>query len=365
MNFSVIEREFLQNGRIAAERCVWLFDPACDLHVIGRLADAEKRRRYGNRVFWRRNLHVNPTNVCRLRCPLCAFSRDADAPDAFFLSEDVMVHQVEAAVAGGATEVHVVGGLHPAQSYEGYLRLIGRIHREFPTIAIKAWTAQEIFDFAQSTSRTVESILMELWEAGLRSLPGGGAEIFAPAVREQISPQKIDAETWLNVHRAAHRLGMKTSATILFGHLETSEERADHLLRLRTLQDETGGFTGLVPLAFHPEGTGLADRVAERPTPAESLRMIAAARLILDNFPHIRAYWVSLGIPTAQLALGYGADDFDGTVGDERIHHEAGATSPRGLGAAQLERLIRETGAEPFELTLKVERQHGVAAVLP
>ena len=213
-----------------------------------------------------------------------------------------------------ATELHIVGGIHPDLSYAWYRELIRRLHQSCPEVLLKAWTAAEIYYFAQSTEQTVSFILQDLQSVGLTTLPGGGAEIFAPTIRRQISPDKIDADQWLEVHHVAHQLGMKTTATILFGHIESSADRVDHLLRLRTLQDETQGFVGLVPLAFHPHGTRLSDRVTARPDAAESLRMIAAARLIHDNEPHIKAYWISLRVSTAQLALGYGADDLDGTV---------------------------------------------------
>jgi aminodeoxyfutalosine synthase len=212
---------------------------------------------------------------------------------------------------------------------------------------LKAWTAVEITRFAQLTARSVENILSELIDAGLCCLPGGGAEIFDPEVRRQICPTKADAEAWLEVHRTAHRLGLKTNATMLYGHVESPEQRIDHLVRLRELQDETGGFQAFIPLAFHPEGTELSH--LKRPTGLDDLRTMAVSRLMLDNFPHMKAYWISLGVPTAQIALGYGADDLDGTVRHERIHHDAGSTAPEILTVDQLEALIREAGRTPVE----------------
>jgi aminodeoxyfutalosine synthase len=221
------------------------------------------------------------------------------------------------------------------------------LHAAFPRLHLKAWTAVEIDHFAQITKRPVRSILEELMAAGLGSLPGGGAEIFDPQVRTQVCPRKADTKTWLAIHRTAHQLGLHTNASMLYGHIETIEHRVDHLVELRHLQDQTGGFQAFVPLAFHPEHTAMS--YLNRVSALEDLRVVAVSRLMLDNFDHVKAYWISLGVGTAQTALAYGADDLDGTVRRERIHHEAGATSPEGLGIDQLRALITEAGREPVE----------------
>jgi aminodeoxyfutalosine synthase len=223
------------------------------------------------------------------------------------------------------------------------------LREAYPTLHLKAWTPVEIAWFAQSTGRTNREVLEDLIRVGLGSMPGGGAEIFDPEIRRQLAPRKADAETWLAVHREAHELGLRTNATMLYGHIETVRHRVDHLLRLRELQDETGGFQVFIPLAFHPEGTQLADRVPRPPTALDDLRTVAVSRLVLDNFDHIKAYWISLGVPTAQIALCYGADDLDGTVRHEKIHHDAGSKAPEILAVEDLEALIREAGFEPVE----------------
>ncbi len=370
-----------RNERLSFDECEYLFHADCNLHRLGQWADRVKQRWHGKTVYYNRNVHLNPTNICRIRCPLCAFSRDPHDLDAYLMTHDEAVEHATRLIYGKparttstinttstpgervprATELHIVGGIHPDLSYAWYRELIRRLHQNCPEVLIKAWTAAEIYYFAQSTGQSISFILQDLQSVGLTTLPGGGAEIFSPSIRRQISPDKIDADQWLEVHRTAHQLGMKTTATILFGHIESSADRVDHLLRLRTLQDETHGFVGLVPLAFHPHGTRLADRVTARPDAAESLRMIAAARLILDNVPHIKAYWISLGVATAQLALGYGANDLDGTVCEEKIHHDAGSTSPQSLSVSQMEQLIRETGGIPCERNSRYEKIDNIA----
>jgi aminodeoxyfutalosine synthase len=227
------------------------------------------------------------------------------------------------------------------------LGIVRSLHEAFPSLHLKAWTAVEINWFCQLTGRSVRSILEELIEAGLGSLPGGGAEIFHPEVRDRICEHKAGAAEWLEIHRTAHELGLRSNATMLYGHLENAEHRVDHLLRLRSLQDETGGFQTFIPLAFHPANTGLS-QIRRAGSPMD-LRMMAVARLMLDNFPHLKAYWVMLGVGPAQVALGYGADDLDGTVRHERIYHDAGATTPEVLSVTEIERLIREAGREPVE----------------
>ncbi|MHB8897428.1 MAG: aminofutalosine synthase MqnE [Thermoguttaceae bacterium] len=342
-----IEEKVHAGRRLDAEEGAFLFRPELDLHWLGELADSVRRRKCGDTVCYNLNAHLNPTNVCVYRCKLCAYSCDPGDAKAFLMTDEEILARGREAAESGCTELHIVGGVHPEKSFAWYRQLLARLHESFPRLMLKAWTAVEIARFAQLAGRTVESVLRELIDVGLCCLPGGGAEIFAPEVRRQICPAKPDAEAWLEVHRTAHRLGLPTNATMLYGHLETAEHRIDHLLRLRRLQDETGGFQTFIPLAFHPENTGLSG--LERPSGLDDLRMMAVSRLMLDNFAHIKAYWISLGVPTAQIALGYGADDLDGTVRHERIHHDAGSTAPEILTVDQLEALIREAGRTPVE----------------
>ncbi len=342
-----IEDKVHAGQRLSAEEGVFLFSPEVDLHRLGCLADQVRQRNCGEAVYYNLNAHLNPTNICLYRCRLCAYSCDPGDPKAFLMTDEEILARGREAAENGCTELHIVGGVHPEKPFAWYRDLLRRLHESFPRLMLKAWTAVEITRFAQLTGRTVESILEELIDAGLCCLPGGGAEIFAPEVRQQICPAKADGKTWLEVHRTAHRLGLETNATMLYGHVESFEHRIDHLVRLRELQDEAGGFQTFIPLAFHPEGTELSH--LSRVTGLDDLRMMAVSRLMLDNFPHIKAYWISLGVPTAQIALGYGADDLDGTVRHERIHHDAGSTAPEILTVEQLEGLIREAGRTPVE----------------
>lgn len=342
-----IEQKVLAGDRLSAEEGLFLFRLDIDLHRLGEMADEVRQRKNGDVVYYNLNAHLNPTNICLYRCKLCAYSCDPGDEKAFLMTDEEILARGQEAAENGCTELHIVGGVHPDKPFGWYRDLLAQLHEAFPRVMLKAWTAVEITRFAQLTNRSAESILIELAEAGLCCLPGGGAEIFAPEVRQQICPTKADAETWLDVHRTAHQLGIKTNATMLYGHVENPEHRIDHLIRLRELQDETGGFQTFIPLAFHPEGTELSH--LRRPTGLDDLRTMAVSRLMLDNFPHVKAYWISLGVATAQIALGYGADDLDGTVRHERIHHDAGSTAPEILSVDQLESLIREAGRAMVE----------------
>ncbi len=335
--------------RLTREDGLLLFRPEVDFHVVGQLADLVRRRKHGGAAYYNINAHLNPTNVCIYRCPLCAYSRDPRDAGAYVMSRDEILARGQEAVASGATELHIVGGLHPDKDYAWYRGILDDLHTAYPSLHLKAWTPVEIAWFAESTGRTFRDILEDLMSVGLGSMPGGGAEIFAPEIRRQIAPRKADAETWLSVHRTAHQLGLRTNATMLYGHFESAAHRVDHLLRLRSLQDETGGFQAMIPLAFHPEGTQLAAHIPRPPTAFDDLRTVAVSRLLLDNFDHVKAYWISLGVQTAQIALGYGADDLDGTVRHEKIHHDAGSQAPEVLAVEELEALIREAGFEPVE----------------
>ena len=347
LTLAEIRRKVEVGQRLSAADGEFLFSPEVELEAVGELADTVRRRKNGDRVYYNLNLHLNPTNLCIYRCALCAYSRDDDDPQGYTMCQaDVLARAREAADAG-CTELHVVSGVHPRKTFDWYLDMTRALHAAFPRLHLKAWTAVEIDHFVLASTRSVQSILEDLMAAGLGSLPGGGAEIFDSQVRAEICPRKTDARTWLEIHRTAHRLGLRTNASMLYGHVESVEHRVDHLVQLRQLQDATGGFQAFVPLAFHPENTRLAH--LHRVSAAEDLRVVAVGRLMLDNFDHVKAYWISLGVGTAQAALGYGADDLDGTVRHERIHHDAGATSPQALTIDQLRGLIVAAGRQPVE----------------
>lgn len=333
--------------RLTAAEGEYLFQPEVDLHAVGELADIVRQRKNGNAAYYNLNAHLNPTNICVYRCALCAYSRDKDDPEAYMMHIDEILMRAREAAEAGCTELHIVSGVHPEKPYSWYLDMIHGLHAAFPRIHLKAWTAVEIDWFTRLTGRSIREVLEEMRAAGLGSLPGGGAEIFNPEIRGQICPRKADGQTWLEVHRTAHQLGLRSNATMLYGHLEGAAHRIDHLIQLRRLQDATGGFQAFVPLAFHPENTQL--KHLRRASPLVDLRVIAVSRLMLDNFDHIKAYWISLGIGTAQTALAYGADDLDGTVCRERIHHAAGSKTPEALTIEELRALIAEAGREPVQ----------------
>lgn len=324
-----------------------LLDEQADLHTLGQLANQVRERRNGNYAWYNTNIHLNPTNVCVYRCRFCAFRADLKDEKAYTFTDDMLRTRVLEGRASGATEIHVVGGLHHKKSFDWYLNVIRVIHQTCPEIHIKAWTPVEINWFAFITKKPIRWVLEQMVEAGLGSMPGGGAEIFDEEVRRQICEHKADSDVWFDVHRTAHELGLRSNATMLYGHVEKASHRIDHLLRLRDLQDQTKGFQTFIPLAFHPDNTELSGIV--KPDILMDLRMIALARLMLDNFDHIKAYWIMLGEQTAQLALSYGADDIDGTVVHELIYHDAGAKTPEGMTVEQLHRLIREAGRIPVE----------------
>jgi len=322
-------------------------DEKVDVLTLGRLANIVRERKNGNFAYYNTNIHLNPTNVCVYRCEFCAFRADLKDSKAYTFTDDMIRQRVRDAKQAGATEIHVVGGLHHQKKFDWYKNVISVIHETHPDLHIKAWTPVEINWFSYLTKKPTAWVLEQMIDAGLGSMPGGGAEIFHPDVRQQICEHKSDADNWLEVHREAHRLGLATNATMLYGHVEKAEHRIDHLCQLRELQDETGGFQTLIPLAFHPENTGLSH--LPKPTGLLDLKIIALSRLMLDNFPHIKAYWIMLGEQIAQVALGFGADDIDGTVVHELIYHDAGATTPQGLTVEQLHGLIREAGRIPVE----------------
>jgi aminodeoxyfutalosine synthase len=343
-------REKVESGqRLSFDDGLYLAEEA-DLFTLGELANLVRERKNGNFAYYNVNTHLNPTNVCVYRCTFCAFRADLKSPKGYVMSDEQILQRAAEADRRGATEMHIVGGLHHQLPYDWYLHVVRIIHRAHPRLHLKAYTAVEWDWFARLTGRPTRDLLAEFKEAGLGSLPGGGAEIFHPEVRDLICEHKADADAWVRIHREAHELGLRSNATMLYGHIEEPRHRIDHLCRLRALQDETGGFQTFIPLAFHPDNTKLA---AERHIPKASglvdLKTIAVSRLLLDNFPHVKAYWVMLGIKTAQLALSFGADDIDGTVVHEKIYHDAGSDSPQELTVAELRRLIEEAGRVPVE----------------
>jgi aminodeoxyfutalosine synthase len=331
-----------------------------DLFTLAELANIVRERKNGNFAYYNVNEHINPTNVCVYRCIFCAFRSDLKSPKGYVMSDEQILERAAEADRKGATELHIVGGLHHQLPYEWYLNVVKIIHEAHPRLHLKAYTAVEWDWFSRMTGRPTRDILAEFKEAGLGSLPGGGAEIFHPEVRDKICEHKADADAWIRIHREAHQLGLRSNATMLYGHIEEPRHRIDHLIRLRELQDETGGFQTFIPLAFHPDNTGLSH--IQKPSVLMDLKTMAISRLMLDNFPHIKAYWIMLGIQTAQVALSFGADDIDGTVVHEKIYHDAGSDSPEELTVAQIRRLIEEAARIPVErdtLYHEVVRENG------
>ncbi len=314
---------------------------------IGKMANRFREKLWGNQCTYNINRHIHPTNVCVFRCTFCSFYRKPGQDGGYLVSPEEAVGRVRELAGSGLTELHMVGGCHPTARVEYYSSLYRAIKAEFPEIHIKSLTAVEIAWLARVSKKTFRQVLLELKEAGLGSLPGGGAEIFADRVRDITCGGKCNADEWLEVHRTAHQLGIRSNATMLYGHIETNEEIIDHLSRLRSLQDETGGFMTFIPLAYHPENNAL--QITHGPSAHRSLQVLAVSRLFLDNIDHIKAYWVMLGIEIAQMALWFGADDLDGTVIDEHIYHDAGATTPDILTVGQLRQLIEEAGRVPIE----------------
>ncbi|MGH9355749.1 MAG: aminofutalosine synthase MqnE [Terriglobia bacterium] len=344
-----IAEKTLGGERLSFEDGVALFRSS-DLLAIGYLADHVRRELHGQRTYFNVNRHINPTNVCIASCRLCAFGRKPDAPGAYTMALEEAFRVAGQGWTEAITEFHIVGGLHPDLPFDYYVDLIRGLKERFPTVHLKAFTAVEIGYYAHITRLSVKEILERFKEAGLGSLPGGGAEIFAPATRRKICDHKIGATTWLKIHRAAHQMGLHSNATMLYGHIETDEDRVDHMLRLRELQEETHGFQAFIPLKFHAANTELGKDIDYRDTTGfTDLKNVAVARLLLDNFPHIKAYWIMLTPRVAQVALRFGADDLDGTVVEEKIYHDAGATTPQVMTRQELMRLIREAGGEPCE----------------
>jgi aminodeoxyfutalosine synthase len=319
-----------------------------DLLALGWLANREREKRHGGRTYYNFNIRLEATNVCVASCLFCSFARiQPGDPGSYTLSLEQTWDKLRERAHQPLTEIHVVNGLHPDLPFEYYTEMLRGFKRIRPAVHLKCFTAVEIAFFADLYKKTDEQVLRELQAAGLDSLPGGGAEIFAERVRRKICHDKCGTERYLDIHKTAHRLGMRTNVTMLYGHIETNEERVDHMLRARALQDETGGFQAFIPLAFHPDNNQM--RKLPAPSATETLRVHAVSRLMLDNIPHVKAFWIATGVEVAQLALWFGVDDLDGTVQEEKIYHMAGARTPEAMTTSAIRRLIRIAGREPVE----------------
>jgi aminodeoxyfutalosine synthase len=341
-----IAARVLAGERLSVDEGIALYRSP-DLLAVGWLANYIREKRHGNITYFNVNRHINPTNVCVAHCKLCAFGRDPNAPGAYTFALEEIYQRAEQGVREGATEFHIVGGLHPDLSFDHYLELVRGLKQRCPAVHIKAFTMVEVHYFARIAKLSIEETLRKMKEAGVDSCPGGGAEIFHPRVRKIICDHKTSGQMWLSTAKKAHEAGLRSNATMLYGHVETEEERVDHLIKLRELQDETHGFVAFIPLAFHPDNTALSH--IPKPSGYADLRNIAVARLLLDNFEHIKAYWIMLSPSIAQIAQRFGANDLDGTVVEEKIYHDAGARTSEFTPRAELERLIRAAGRTPVE----------------
>ena len=341
--YNSIEKKVLKGERLTREDGIRLFSSA-SLSWLGALADYVRREKCGDIVYYNVNCHVNLTNMCVSRCKFCAFGRDEDARGAYAMTIEQAIAVVEDAMRDpNLAGLHVVSGLHPTWTFDDYLEIIRALHEKFPQLYIKGFTGVELTHFAKISGRSLEEILIDLKAAGLRAIAGGGAEILSDRVRSILCPKKATADEWLNAARIAHRLGIRSNASMLYGHIETLEERVDHLIRLRELQDETHGFLTFICFPFLPKNTAL-EREIKQTSMWDDLRTMAISRLMLDNFDHIKAYWVMLTVPVAQVALSFGADDIDGTIHKETILHDAGASSPTSLREDEIIGVIREAG---------------------
>lgn len=347
MDFDQIREKVVTGERLDAADGEFLFEHD-NLLEIAQLAHQVRLNKHGKTTYYNWNLHLNSTNVCEADCLFCSFSRlKTGMPKAYTMNIDTAREWITKRYKPGMTEIHIVNGLNPDLDFQYYIDLLRMISSDFPALHIKAFTAVEIHYFAQKYGMSYAEVLSSLVAAGLGSLPGGGAEIFADRVRKKICRDKADGQEWLEVHRTAHKLGLKSNCTMLYGTIETAAERIDHMLKLRALQDETGGFQVFIPLAFHNDGNRM--QRLPPPTATDDLRVIAISRLMLDSIPHIKAYWVMLGIKTAQTALLFGANDIDGTVTEEKIYHMAGSRSPDELALSDIRHLIESAGLIPQE----------------
>jgi aminodeoxyfutalosine synthase len=359
-----IHEKVLAGTRLDFDDGLTLFDSP-DILGIGYLANLVRERKHGNITYFNVNRHINPTDVCVASCRLCAFGKRKKDPKAYTMSLDEVWHRAGEGWSESVTEFHIVGGLHPELTLDWYCEMLRGLKQRFPQVHLKAFTMVEVSWFAQRGKISYRQVLEKLKAAGMDSMPGGGAEIFNEGIRRIICDHKIDGNEWLEVAREAHKLGIHSNCTMLYGHIERNEDRVDHLMRLRAVQDETGGFVTYIPLAFHPQNTVLHH--VPKTTGFTDLKNIAVARLMLDNIPHIKAYWVMMTPEIAQIAQRFGANDIDGTIVEERIYHDAGATTEQGMNRKQLLRLIREAGCEPIERDTaynKVERTESAFTVL-
>lgn len=331
--------------RISESDALYLFDSR-DIFSIGEIASIVNERKNGRNSYFIINRHINPTNICVNRCKFCAFSKSRGEDLAYEMTLEDVVARTEEALLAGATEIHIVGGLHPDWPLDRYVEMLRAIKGVSGDIHIQGFTAVEIDYFSRISGLSLEGVFDELLDAGLGSLPGGGAEIFSPAVREKICPEKISGDRWLEIMRCAHEIGLRTNATMLYGHVENYRHRVQHMELLRRTQDDTGGFQAFIPLAFHPKNTEIEK---ENTTGLDDLKTLSVARIYLDNFDHIKAFWIMLGEKIAQLSLLFGVDDIDGTVVEEKITHAAGAKTSEELTVSEIVTLIRQTGRVPVQ----------------
>ena len=341
-----IAEKVLAGERITESDALALYRSG-DILAVGWLANFVRERMHGDKTYFNVNRHINPTNVCVAACRLCAFGRKKDSPGAYTMALEEAFQTAASGYSEAVTEFHIVGGLHPDLPFQYFLDLVSGLKQRFPQVHLKAFTMVEVAYLAKRAKLSIAETLQQMKLAGVDSLPGGGAEIFADRVRHIICDHKIDGSEWLNTARLAHQTGLRSNATMLYGHVENDEDRVDHLLKLRSLQDETGGFQTFIPLAFHPDNTALQH--LPKTSGMLDIKQIAVSRLVLDNFPHIKAYWQMMTPKIAQIALRFGADDLDGTVVEEKIYHDAGATTPQGMRRQDLVRLITEAGREAIE----------------
>lgn len=341
-----IAQKVMDGKRLSVDDGLALYETS-DILALGYLANLVRERINGNVTYFNVNRHINPTDVCVAACKLCAFGKQVRDPKAYTMSLEQVWHVAGEGYSEAVSEFHIVGGLHPELTLDWYCRMIRGLKERYPAVHLKVFTMVEVAYLARRERISIEETLIRLREAGVDSMPGGGAEIFNERVRRIICDHKIDGNEWIETARIAHRVGLRSNCTMLYGHIETAEDRVDHLLRLRALQDDTGGFQTFIPLAFHPENTPM--RHLRATTGFEDIKNIAAARLLLDNIPHIKAYWVMITPKLAQVALSFGADDLDGTVVEEHIYHMAGADTEQALTRAELERVVREAGYVPIE----------------
>lgn len=345
--FDLIREKVYNGTRLTVDDAVFLFK-SNDILSIGELADYKNLRINGNRVFYIVNIHVNYTNVCINRCAFCAFYRKGEETDAFTMKIENIIDYIRSNKQdNNFKEVHIVGGLHPSLPYKFYVNMISAIRKEFPSLRIQAFTAVEIDYLSRISGLSVEEVLIELKESGLDGLPGGGAEIFNSSIRNKLCPQKISGEKWIQIHKTAHKLDIHSNASMLYGVKESVEDRVNHLDILRKAQDEQSGFNSFIPFAFQPKNTAVKN--SGFTMGYDDLKVIAVARLFLDNFNHIKTFFVNLGINLAQVSLSFGADDFDGTLVDEKISHNAGSAAPVGLNVKMLKKIVKEAGKIPVE----------------